>query len=82
MRKRKPHLTDTLPIQRCVLCNRPFCADHKGEHNGVCEIDHVSYYRNHPALQNYLYRTYEDWRKGHEQVIVDEMSGNEDPASV
>lgn len=81
MRMRKPHLKDKLPIQRCVLCDRPFCVDHKGKEYGVCEINHDTYYRNHPTLQKYLYRTYEDWKKDSEQMMVDEMSENEEPAA-
>jgi hypothetical protein len=77
MRLRKPHLKDTLPTQLCLLCNRAFCVDHKGKEDGVCEINHETYYRNHPAAQEYLYRTYEDWKKDQEQMIIDEMSGNE-----
>jgi hypothetical protein len=77
MRLRKPHLKDNLPTQLCLLCNRAFCVDHKGKEDGVCEINHETYYRNHPATQEYLYRTYEDWKEDSEQVMVDEMSGNE-----
>ncbi|KAJ5121268.1 uncharacterized protein N7515_009229 [Penicillium bovifimosum] len=77
MRLRKPHLKDNLPTQLCLLCTRAFCVDHKGSEDGVCEIDHETYYRNHPAAQEYLYRTYEDWKKDGEQMMVDEMSGNE-----
>ncbi|BDD63415.1 hypothetical protein MAP00_008307 [Monascus purpureus] len=78
MRLRKPHLEDTLPIQLCVLCNRPFCIDHKGKEDGVCEINHETYYRNHPAAQKYLYRTYEDWKKDSDQMMIDEMSVKEE----
>jgi hypothetical protein len=77
MRLRKPHLEDRLPNQLCFLCNRPFCVDHKGEKDGVCEINHKTYYSNHPAAQSYLYRTYEDWERDYKQMLVDEMSGNE-----
>lgn len=73
MRLRKPYLKDSLPTQLCHLCDRPFCIDHKGKEKGVCEINHETYYRNHPAAQNYLYRTYEDWERDHEQMIIDEM---------
>ncbi|PYH55236.1 uncharacterized protein BO96DRAFT_79749 [Aspergillus niger CBS 101883] len=73
MRLRKPHLQDTLPIQLCVLCNRSFCAAHKGKEDNVCEINHETYYRNHPATREYLYRTYEDWKKDNENMIMDDM---------
>ena len=73
MRLRKPHLKDNLPTQLCVLCSRAFCIDHKGKEDGVCEINHETYYRHHPEAQGYLYRTYEDWKKDGEQVMVDEM---------
>ena len=74
---RNPQLNDKLPNQLCLLCNRAFCVDHKGKEDGVCEINHETYYRNHPAAQRHLYRTYEDWKKDNEQVMVDEMSENE-----
>lgn len=32
----------------CLLCNKVFCERHKGKEEGVCETNHVSYYRNHP----------------------------------
>jgi hypothetical protein len=74
MRLRKPHLKDNLPTQLCLLCNRAFCVDHKGKEDGVCEINHETYYRNHPAAQECLYRTYEDWKRDSEQVMVDKAS--------
>lgn len=77
MRLRKPHLKDTLQTQLCLLCNQAFCLDHRGKENGVCEINHETYYRNHPAAQGYLYRTYEDWKKEHEQIMIDEVSGDD-----
>lgn len=77
MRLRKPHLKDTLPTQICLLCDRAFCVDHKGKEDGVCEINHETYYRNHPAAQSYLYRTYEDWKKDYGWVIIDDILGNE-----
>ncbi|CEL05807.1 hypothetical protein ASPCAL06921 [Aspergillus calidoustus] len=80
MRLRKPHLKDTRPIQLCVLCNRSFCVDHKGKEDGVCEINHETYYRNHPAAQKYLYRSYEDWKKVSEQIMIKEMSVKEESA--
>lgn len=77
MRLRKPHLKDNLPTQLYLLCDRAFCVDHKGKEEDVCEINHEIYYCNHPAAQEYLHRTYEDWKKDNEQVTNDEMSGNE-----
>lgn len=77
MRLRKPHLEDNLPNQLCLLCNRAFCVDHKGKHEGVCEINHETYYRNHPADQKYLYRSYEDWKKDYDQVMVDKTLGDD-----
>ena len=77
MRLRKPHLKDNLPTHLCLLCDRPFCVDHKGKQEGVCEINHETYYRNHPAEQKSLYRTYEDWEKDYEQMMVDEASGDD-----
>jgi hypothetical protein len=77
MRLRKPHLKDNLPTQLCLLCNRAFCVDHKGKQEGVCEINHETYYRNHPGDQKYLYRRYEDWKKDYDQKMVDETSGDD-----
>jgi hypothetical protein len=77
MRLRKPHLEDNLPNQLCVLCNRAFCVDHKGKEEGVCEINHETYYRNHPDLQENLYRTYEDWKKDYEELMAYEAWGDE-----
>ncbi|KAH7193880.1 uncharacterized protein B0J16DRAFT_86859 [Fusarium flagelliforme] len=74
MRLRKPHLKDNLPNQLCLLCNRAFCVDHKGKQERVCEINHESYYLNHPGDQKYLYRRYEDWKKDNDQKMVDETS--------
>ncbi|KAF7883703.1 uncharacterized protein EAF02_005623 [Botrytis sinoallii] len=38
-------------LQHCLLCNRIFCATHKAvENNTICEINHQSYFRNHPQL--------------------------------
>ena len=76
MRLRKPYLKDTLPTKLCLLCDRPFCVDHKGKQEGVCEINHVAYYRNHPAKQTYLYRTYEDWKKDYDEAMA-EGSGDD-----
>jgi hypothetical protein len=77
MRLRKLHLEDNLPTQICLLCDRAFCVDHKGKEEGVCEINHETYYRNHPANQKYLYRKYEDWKKDYIQMMIDEASGDE-----
>ncbi|KAL4876209.1 hypothetical protein BJY04DRAFT_200356 [Aspergillus karnatakaensis] len=77
MRLRKPHLKDTLPIQLCVLCNRHFCVDHKGKEDGVCEINHETYYHKHRGIQKYLYRTYEDWKNDHDQRVIDEIWAEE-----
>lgn len=82
MRSRKPDLKDKLPNQLCLLYDRPFCIDHKGIENGICEINHETYYRRHPALQENIYRTYEDWKKDHEQMVIDEASGIERQARV
>jgi hypothetical protein len=77
MRLKNPQLKDTLPTQLCLLCDRAFCVDHKGKEDGVCEINHETYYRNHPAARKHLYRTYEDWQKDNEQMMIDEASDNE-----
>lgn len=72
MRLRKPYLKDTLPTQLCVLCNRYYCVDHKGIEDGVCEINHATYYEKHPALRNHIYRTYGAWEVCHKHVTTEE----------
>jgi hypothetical protein len=39
-------------LQTCLLCNRDFCDKHKAEGSelSICEINHASYYSNHPQL--------------------------------
>lgn len=82
MRLRKPELKDKLPQQLCLLCDRPFCIDHKGSENGVCEINHETYYLNHPELHGYIYRTYEDWMKDRESIMTHETSVDEGDRAV
>lgn len=74
MRARKPHLKDNGPRQLCLLCNRYFCADHKGNKEGVCEINHETYYRNHPEMQRHLYATYEDFKRDYDEMMAAEAS--------
>ena len=34
----------------CLLCDRPYCQLHKAkEEDGVCEINHQTYYAKHPG---------------------------------
>ena len=54
MRLKKLHLKDSLPTQLCLLCDQAFCVDRKGKEEGVCEINHETYYRNHTAAQKYF----------------------------
>lgn len=41
----------------CLLCSHPYCEAHKGKEEGVCEINHTTYYQRHdypniyPSLQ-------------------------------
>ncbi|KAL2068380.1 hypothetical protein VTL71DRAFT_16478 [Oculimacula yallundae] len=39
------------PASECYLCARFYCAAHKGKETNVCEINHRTYYYNHPRLQ-------------------------------
>ncbi|KAL7808737.1 hypothetical protein V8C44DRAFT_335230 [Trichoderma aethiopicum] len=77
MRVRKPHLQDKPPVMLCLLCDRPFCDEHKGKQYGVCEVNHVTYYRNHPERRNEIYRTYDDWKKDYDEMMLGEMSADE-----
>ena len=44
--------------QKCLLCNRNFCEKHKGTDEGVCEVNHGTYYQRHHRLPN-VYPTLE-----------------------
>jgi hypothetical protein len=39
-------------VTTCLLCNRDFCETHKGGEDGICEINHGTYCRGHPNLNN------------------------------
>jgi hypothetical protein len=54
MRERKPVKSEGI-LQTCLLCDRDFCEMHKGAELQVCEINHISYYRNHPQLHHGIY---------------------------
>ena len=43
----------------CLLCNKKFCERHKGKEEGVCETNHVSYYRNHPLRWGTIFSSLE-----------------------
>ncbi|WQF84031.1 hypothetical protein CDEST_09045 [Colletotrichum destructivum] len=43
--------------QRCLLCNRDFCNEHRGNEESVCEINHQTYFRQHPDLHGKIYAT-------------------------
>lgn len=43
MRIKKPFWKQTGLSRVCLLCNNPFCEFHKGEEDGVCEINHDTY---------------------------------------
>lgn len=52
MRERKPTQKETGPIETCLLCNRCYCEAHKSpDQPQVCEVNHFSYYRNHPTYR-------------------------------
>ena len=37
-------------LDGCLLCNRSFCPIHKGQWDHVCNINHSTYYHEHPNL--------------------------------
>lgn len=43
--QRQPQLPQYGPSKLCLLCDNLFCAKHKGKDEGVCEINHETYYR-------------------------------------
>jgi len=70
----------------CLLCARPFCETHRGKEDGVCEINHRTYFKNHYAYKG-VYRSLEDREKALEkqrqqegQKEKEEMSGYRGPA--
>ncbi|KAI9237873.1 MAG: hypothetical protein BYD32DRAFT_415350 [Podila humilis] len=49
------------PLRRCLLCNKTYCASHGSPsyanptpdmEDGVCEINHHTYFRKHPSKPN------------------------------
>lgn len=36
----------------CILCQRGFCDKHHGTEEGVCEVNHQTYYQRHSHLPN------------------------------
>lgn len=54
MRERKSGESEGI-LQTCLLCDRGFCEMHKGVDLQVCEINHISYYQNHPQLHHGIY---------------------------
>ncbi|EJT70139.1 hypothetical protein GGTG_12312 [Gaeumannomyces tritici R3-111a-1] len=41
------HLETQGPVRDCILCARKYCEEHKGKDEGVCEINHQTYWDNH-----------------------------------
>lgn len=63
MRERKPSHKEQGQVQDCVLCNRDYCESHKSaDQPGVCEINHHTYYKNHPDIQA-IYPSLELWEQ-------------------
>ncbi|TGO41583.1 hypothetical protein BHYA_0019g00120 [Botrytis hyacinthi] len=64
-------------LERCLLCNRPFCTRHKAvENNTVCKIRHDSYYDNHRNLHGTgtIFRNME-----HRNIEMDPSNAELDP---
>jgi len=54
-------------VALCLLCDRLYCERHKGKEDGVCEINHMTYYRAHYSPKRF-FRTLEHRR----EVLGDE----------
>lgn len=54
MSKRKYHVQKG-DAALCLLCDRPYCEAHKGEEEDVCEVNHFTYYRKHPAFHGRIF---------------------------
>ncbi|KAF2281167.1 uncharacterized protein EI97DRAFT_429229 [Westerdykella ornata] len=71
MRTRNPRkhggLVTEGEVQTCLLCNRDFCATHKGKFDGICEINHASYFWNHQELRG-IYPSLEARQKALEEM--------------
>jgi hypothetical protein len=51
--KKHRNLQPTGDIQTCLLCARPYCEAHKSQGaDGVCEVNHATYYSNHRGFPN------------------------------
>jgi hypothetical protein len=73
---KKPYLKDRLPNQLCHLCDQAFCINHKRKEEGVCEINHETYYKNHPGAQYNIYRMYKEWKRDYKEIKLEETSSN------
>jgi len=67
MIEHKPQWAQDGPSKLCLLCDNLFCAKHKGKDEGVCEINHETYYRRldhrelHAPVE--VFPTLEKWRE-------------------
>jgi len=52
MAKKRLDIKGGVATTRCLLCNRTYCDVHKGEAEGVCEINHYTYFKNHFGFQD------------------------------
>ena len=63
MAKRKPERRQEGPSQIWLLCDNRFCITHKGKEEGVCEINHETYYskqRHHDIHEVDIYPSLEE----------------------
>jgi hypothetical protein len=53
----------------CLLCDRLYCEKYKGKEEGVCEINHLTYYRKHYGPRR-IFRSLE-----HRREVLGEEKG-------
>jgi hypothetical protein len=66
MEGRCPGRPQTGPSWWCILCARPYCKTQSGKEQNVCEINHITYYKNHYGRE-YTYRNLEEREKALEK---------------
>jgi hypothetical protein len=66
MEERYPDRSQTGPSWWCVLCARPYCKTHSGKEQNVCEINHITYYKNHYGREH-IYQSLKEREKALEK---------------
>ncbi|KLU91052.1 hypothetical protein MAPG_09576 [Magnaporthiopsis poae ATCC 64411] len=65
------------PVEDCILCARQFCHEHRGKDQGVCEINHQTYWENHKRREGFQGKIFSSlWHlEGHNRIKQLEAEG-------